>query len=175
MKKFKQLGIVSLSTLLLSSFALPAFANAQATNNAESSIASETKIDMENGIVDERIEQELRQVDYDDLFKTVGTNLGLVDIQKSSGEVSTQGWRTKAAKEVALKLISKLKNIGSRAYNEQIKIYVDKIPFLTDGAKETLKYYVGYQMLMQALDIMVNFSGTAEDGIAYGLKYVGLP
>ncbi|MET3211165.1 UNVERIFIED_CONTAM: Zn/Cd-binding protein ZinT [Paenibacillus sp. PvR008] len=144
-------------------------------NNVESSIASETKIDLENGIVDERTEQELRQVDYDDLFKTVGTNLGLVDIQKSSGEVSTQGWRTKAAKEVALKLISKLKNIGSRAYNEQIRIYVDKIPFLTDGAKETLKYYLGYQVLMQALDIMVDFSGTAEDGIAYGLKYVGLP
>ncbi|KAF6574692.1 hypothetical protein G9G54_22400 [Paenibacillus sp. EKM212P] len=70
---------------------------------------------MENGIVDERVEQKLRQVDYDDLFKIVGSNLGLVDTQQSSGEVSTQGWKTKLAKEVALKLISKLKNIGSRA------------------------------------------------------------
>lgn len=175
MQKFKQLGIASLSALLLSSFTLPAFVNAQAANNVEFSITSETKIDLKNGIVDERVEQELRQVDYDDLFKTVGTNLGLVDTQQSSGELSTQGWRTKLAKDVAKKLISQLKNIGSRAWNEQIKIYVDKIPFLTDGAKETLKYYLGYQVIMQALDIMVDFTGTAEDGLAYGLKYVGLP
>ncbi|MDY8048549.1 hypothetical protein UY416_19865 [Paenibacillus polymyxa] len=175
MQKFKQLSIASLSALMLSSFTLPAFANAQAANNVESSITSETKIDLENGIVDERVEQELRQVDYDDLFKTVGTNLGMVDTQRPSGEVSTQGWRSKFAKEVALELISKLKNIGSRAWNEQIKIYVDKIPLLTDGAKETLKYYLGYQVIMQALDIMVDFTGTAEDGLAYALKYVGLP
>ncbi|MCP3810140.1 MULTISPECIES: hypothetical protein [Paenibacillus] len=175
MQKFKQLGITSLSALMLSSFTLPAFANAQAANNVESSITSETKIDLENGIVDERVEQELRQVDYDDLFKTVGTNLGMVDTQRPSGEVSTQGWRSKFAKEVALELISKLKNIGSCAWNEQIKIYVDKIPLLTDGAKETLKYYLGYQVIMQALDIMVDFTGTAEDGLAYALKYVGLP
>jgi hypothetical protein len=160
---------------LLSSFTLPAFANAQAANSVESSITSETKIDLKNGIVNERVEQELIQVDYDNLFKTVGTNLGLVDTQQSSGKVSTQGWKTKLAKEVALKLISKLKNIGSRAWNEQIKIYVDKIPLLTDGAQETLKYYLGYQVLMEALDIMVDFSGTAEDGLSYALQQVGLP
>ncbi|MEK4432931.1 hypothetical protein MHB54_27635 [Paenibacillus sp. FSL M7-0802] len=98
MQKFKQLGIASLSALMLSSFTLPALANAQAANNVESSITSVTNIDLENGIVDERVEQELRQVDYDDLFKTVGTNLGMVDAQRPSGEVSTQGWRSKFAK-----------------------------------------------------------------------------
>ncbi|MBE7683264.1 hypothetical protein [Paenibacillus sp. P13VS] len=172
MKKVKQLGIASLSALLLSSFTLPAFASAQVANG--NSTNSGTQIELPSGPIDldKRIELELRQVDYDTLFRTVGAELG---ITSSAGDVTTQGWKTKLAKEVAQELIKKLKNVGSRAWDAQIKEYVDKIPLLTDGAKTTLKYYLSYQVLMQALDIMVDFTGTAEDGLSNALQSVGLP
>ncbi|WP_413374641.1 hypothetical protein [Paenibacillus taichungensis] len=172
MKKVKQLGIASLSALLLSSFTLPAFASAQVAN--ESSINSGTQVELPTGpiVKDARVELELRQVDYDALFRTVGAELGMTT---AAGEVGTLGWKTKLAKEVAKDLISKLKNVGSRAWNEQIKVYVDKLPLLTDGAKTTLKGYLSYQVLMQALDIMVDFTGTAEDGLSNALQSVGVP
>ncbi|MCG7381715.1 hypothetical protein [Paenibacillus sp. ACRRY] len=171
MKKVKQLGIASLSALLLSSFTLPAFASAQVANG--NSTNSGTQIELPSGQInlDKRIELELRQVDYDTLFRTVGAELG---ITSTAGDVTTQGWKTKLAKEVAQELIKKLKNVGSRAWNEQIKVYVDKLP-LTAGAKTTLKTYLSYQVLMQALDIMVDFTGTAEDGLSNALQSVGIP
>lgn len=171
MKKVKQLGIASLSALLLSSFTLPAFASAQVANG--NSTNSGTQIELPSGPInlDKRIELELGQVDYDTLFRTVGAELG---ITSTAGDVTTQGWKTKLAKEVAQELIKKLKNVGSRAWNEQIKVYVDKLP-LTAGAKTTLKTYLSYQVLMQALDIMVDFTGTAEDGLSNALQSVGVP
>ncbi|CAI6052409.1 hypothetical protein PAECIP112173_01446 [Paenibacillus sp. JJ-100] len=171
MKKLKQLGIASLSALLLSSFTLPAFASAQVANG--NSTNSGTQIELPSGTInlDKRIELELRQVDYNTLFRTVGAELG---ITSTAGDVTTQGWKTKLAKEVAQELIKKLKNVGSRAWNEQIKVYVDKLP-LTNGAKTTLKTYLSYQVLMEALDIMVDFTGTAEDGLSNALKAVGVP
>ncbi|MGM0890823.1 MAG: hypothetical protein ACQEW5_28840 [Bacillota bacterium] len=62
-------------------------------------------------------------------------------------------------------MIKKLKNVGSRAWNEQIKEYVDKLP-LTANAKKNLKYYLSYQVLvlMEALDILIDFTVTAETG-----------
>ncbi|WP_166245456.1 hypothetical protein [Paenibacillus turpanensis] len=45
-----------------------------------------------------RIELELRQVDYDTLFGTFGAEPGITSI---AGDVTTQGWKTKLAKEVA--------------------------------------------------------------------------
>ncbi|MEC0124161.1 hypothetical protein [Paenibacillus pabuli] len=171
MKKVKQLGIASLSALLLSSFTLPAFASAQVAN--ESSINSGTQIELPTGpiVIDARVELELRQVDYDALFRTVGAELG---IKSTAGDVTTQGWKTKLAKEVAKDLTAKLKNVGSRAWNATISEYVDKLP-VTDGAKATLKLYLGYQTLLTALDWMIDFTGTAEDGLSYGLQQVGLP
>lgn len=172
MKKVKQLGITALSALMLSSFTLPAFASAQVANGSASN--SEAQIELPTGPIniDKRIELELRQVDYNALFRTVGAELG---INSSTGDVTTQGWKTKLAKEVAQELIKKLKNVGSRAWNEQIKIYVDKIPLLTTNAKTTLKTYLSYQVLMEALDIMVGFTGTAEAGLSNALQSVGLP
>ncbi|GAS82411.1 hypothetical protein BK131_03375 [Paenibacillus amylolyticus] len=172
MKKIKQLGIASLSALLLSSFTLPAFASAQVANGTLP-VNTGTQIELPTGPInkDARTELELRQVDYNALFRTVGSELGMTT---AAGEVGTLGWKTKLAKEVAQELIKKLKNVGSRAWNEQIKVYVDKLP-LTAGAKTTLKTYLSYQVLMQALDIMVDFSGTAEDGLSNALQSIGVP
>lgn len=80
----------------------------------------------------------------------------------------------KTGKRSSTRINQKLKNVGSRAWNEQIKVYVDKLP-LTAGAKTTLKTYLSYQVLMQALDIMVDFSGTAEDGLSNALQSIGVP
>lgn len=72
------------------------------------------------------------------------------------------------------KLIKELRNIGSRSWNEKINEYIDQFP-LTEGVKNKLKYYLSYQVLMEALNIMVDFEGTAEDGLSSALQAVGLP
>lgn len=165
MNKLKQLGFVSLATLMLSTATLPALANAQVKSN----LNLETR-----HIHSKSIEQELRQVDYNALFRTVSAQLGLNEAQHASGEVNAMGWKTKVAKEVAQKLITQLKNVGSRAWDETIKDYVNKLP-LTKGAKDNLKYYLSYQVLMEALNIMVDFQGTAEDGLSNALEDIGVP
>lgn len=42
-------------------------------------------------------------------------------------------------------------------------------------AKDKLKYYLGYQVLMEALNVVLNFTGIAEDGLTYAFEYMGLP
>ncbi|SDF57212.1 hypothetical protein SAMN04488689_105393 [Paenibacillus sp. cl6col] len=162
----KRLLATTLSTAIIFSVTSPVFANVVPTATTPSSFDNSNLSELD------RIELELRQVDYVDLFRTVGTNLGIVE---ASGEASTLGWKSKAAKEIAKDLIKKLKNVGSRAWNEQIANYVNKIPLLSEGAKDKLKYYLGYQVLMEALDVMLNFTGIAEDGLTYAFEYMGLP
>ncbi|KWW15471.1 MULTISPECIES: hypothetical protein [Peribacillus] len=173
MNKLKQLGLASMSALMLSTVALPTFANAQNSDEYYSEDLNSNP-GLLNVEVDEAIELELSQVDYYDLFNTVSNNLNIADDQQLSGQITTFGLKTMAAKQAAKQMIKKLKNVGSRAWNEQIKVYVDKLP-LTSKAKKSLNYYLSYQVVMEAFDILVDFSGTAEAGLSKALKQVGVP
>ncbi|MGM0890824.1 MAG: hypothetical protein ACQEW5_28845 [Bacillota bacterium] len=78
-----------MSALMLSTVALPAFANAQ---NSDESYFGNLNSDpgVLNVEVDEDIELELRQVDYFALFGTVSSNLG-INQQQQPGEITTYG------------------------------------------------------------------------------------
>lgn len=171
MSKFKKIGLASVSALMLSTIATPAFAAQTAEKEIELTIDANSGLS--NVELDPEVALELSTVDYFALFGTVSSNLG-INQQQQPGEITTYGLKSMAAKTAAKQMIKKLKNVGSRAWNEQIKEYVDKLP-LTANAKKNLKYYLSYQVLMEALDILVDFSGTAEAGLSNALKKVGVP
>ncbi|MFZ2464312.1 MAG: hypothetical protein WAW77_11980 [Caldibacillus thermoamylovorans] len=174
MGKIKKVGLISISAsvLMLTTITAPAFA-AQ-TAEKEVGITVNSNIRLSNIELDPKVALELSRVDYFALFGTVSSNLGINKQQKQPGQITTYGLKGMAAKVAAKQMINKLKNIGSRAWNEQIKQYIDKLP-LTDNAKKNLKYYLSYQVLMEALNILIDFTGTAEDGLANALTRIGVP
>lgn len=61
-------------------------------------------------------------------------------------------------------MLKNLQRTGSVTWDRTVREYVNKLP-LPDSAKSTLKKYLGYQMVMGVLDVVIDFSGTIEDGI----------
>ncbi|WP_404469055.1 hypothetical protein [Sutcliffiella horikoshii] len=171
MRKVKKIGLISVSVLMLSTIATPAFSAHIADKEGDFAIVANSGLS--NVELDPEVALELSKVDYYALIGTVSNNLGLNPPQQP-GEITTYGLKGMAAKTAAKQMIKKLKNVGSRAWNEQIKEYVDKLP-LTANAKKSLKYYLSYHVLMEALDILVDFTGTAEAGLSNALKKVGVP
>ncbi|TKI69115.1 hypothetical protein FC756_09625 [Lysinibacillus mangiferihumi] len=92
----------------------------------------------------------------------------------STEQVSPYGLKTEAAKVAAKQMIKNIQRIGSIAWDRTVREYVNKLP-ISDSAKKTLKKYLGYQMVMQVLDVVIGFSGTIEEGISNQLQNIGCP
>ncbi|MFJ7887805.1 hypothetical protein ACIQYL_06960 [Lysinibacillus xylanilyticus] len=71
-------------------------------------------------------------------------------------------------------MVKNLQRIGSFTWDRTVREYVNKLP-LPDSAKSTFKKYLGYQMVMGVLDVVIDFSGTIEDGICAQIQKIGCP
>ncbi|MEB9504441.1 hypothetical protein P4J13_10840 [Bacillus anthracis] len=85
-----------------------------------------------------------------------------------------QGPKTQAAKVVAKQLIKNLQRVGKVSWDRSMRNYINKTP-LPDSAKNTLKKYLAYQVVMETLNVVVNFSGTITDALSARLKSMGCP
>lgn len=84
-----------------------------------------------------------------------------------------QGVKSKAAKVAAKKMIKNLNRIGRVAWDRSVREYVNKLP-ITSGAKSVLRKYLGYQFVMETLNVVVNLEGTITDALTKYLKKLGL-
>ncbi|SDC32699.1 hypothetical protein [Shouchella lonarensis] len=179
MNKMKKASIAALSALMLSTAVLPTLANAQ----------SAEKLDQDVFVLDEfefdaEMLEELEQVDFQFLLQGIGKDLGInnrlpnlggtIAFPVDDGIVTAQGIKGQAAKAAAKQMMKKLKGIGQKAWDESVKEWVDKIPLINNKTKKALRYWLGYKIAWKTLDILLGVEGTAEDGIRYALKKVGV-
>lgn len=153
--------------------------------------------------IDENVMLELEQVDFDGFFEEIDKDLDLDSVvlddendvlPESGGGVlprhpggsltvptptrpplyDTDGLKSKGAKVAAKKMIKELKGIGPKVWNEKMKGYSKKLP-ISSKAQKTVAYYMSYQVLMETLNVVVDFEGTAQEGIKKGLRKMGCP
>ena len=203
-KKLKKVGAASLPALMLSTAVVPTLARANESSEyvGEDVVEYDDSI---APVIDESVMIELQEANLDSLFIDMKNELNLdasyddendfIPETGQTGQIGlpprgslgplvptptnpplyeTNGVKSRAAKEAAKKAIKELRGIGPKVWNEKMKSYTNKLP-LTAKAKKTVYYYLSYQVLMETLNIVVDFEGTAQDGIIKGLKKMGCP
>lgn len=85
-------------------------------------------------------------------------------LEETEYEITPNGIKSKLAKEAAKKMINKLRSMGERAWNETIKEYVNKLP-LPKSAKNFIITWTSYHVVMDALNVVVDFEGNITDAL----------
>ncbi|MFE6799919.1 hypothetical protein, partial [Paenibacillus chitinolyticus] len=76
-------------------------------------------------------------------------------------------WTVKAVKEVLQRSAAKIDAAIDKA--------IDLIPFVSAEQKAVWKTTIKVTSLLKALDVIIDYSGTAEDIISKGIQYLGVP
>ncbi|MFF3022460.1 hypothetical protein ACFVRR_07330 [Gottfriedia sp. NPDC057948] len=124
----------------------------------------------------ELIESELieNNISEDIIFNNIYQELlTLPEFQNYSNVPSTDGVKSKAAKIAAQQMLKTLKRIGQVSWDRSISTAINKLP-ITSNAKTLIKKYLKYQAVMSTLNIVIDFSGTIEDGLTSAFKKMGL-
>ncbi|USL45174.1 hypothetical protein [Priestia megaterium] len=92
----------------------------------------------------------------------------------SSGEMTTMGVKSQAAKVAAKAMIKKLGRYGKVAWDRTVSSYINKLP-ISSTSKKLLKGYLKYEVVMKTLNVVIGFSGTITAGISNQLQKTGVP
>ncbi|MFB6367740.1 hypothetical protein ACFCP7_27640 [Paenibacillus elgii] len=76
-------------------------------------------------------------------------------------------WTVKAVKEVL--------RLSAAKIDKALDVAIDAIPLLSADQKKTWKATIKVAGLLKALDVIIDYSGTAEDIISKGIQYLGVP
>ncbi|MCP3027888.1 hypothetical protein [Halobacillus sp. A5] len=165
MKKELSLFIASVMMLLVFT---PVMENAQAADNE----------DLGNSEQQEavQLEKELRENDITELDIVTGLDeqLSSTPAYNEQTTVQAQGVKSKTAAYGAKQMITMLENTGKYAWNSSVKEYVDKLPIST-ASKSTLEKYLGYQFVMETLNVVINFQGDITEALSLQMQNAGLP
>ncbi|MDL4839295.1 hypothetical protein [Aquibacillus rhizosphaerae] len=88
--------------------------------------------------------------------------------------IEPQGVKSKSAAIAAKAMIKKLRGYGAYAWNSTVKEYINKLP-IPSGAKTTLENYTKYQVVMDSLNVVINFQGDITSALTTQMKNIGVP
>ncbi|MGM0890420.1 MAG: hypothetical protein ACQEW5_26610 [Bacillota bacterium] len=165
--KTKLISSILVSSLLISSTA-PIISNAKTNDGSlTNSVTNQELIELKN------LEKELKDNNITAQDIANGLNRELAKNYTSTPTMGTQGVKSQAAKVAAKAMIKKLGKIGRVSWDRTVSLYVNKLP-ISSKAKKTLKGYLKYQVVMEILNTVIDFSGTITEALKKQLKKTGM-
>lgn len=89
------------------------------------------------------------------------------EVQASSSAV------TDSAREVAYKMLQKIKSIGKVKWNAQIKLYIASLP-ISENNKKILQTYLSYDVVVKILTNVITSNLSINTALSNEFKKLGL-
>lgn len=101
------------------------------------------------------------------------TNMQLISGLNGAPDIQ-EGAKITAAKTAVKAAIKTLQRIGQVSWDRSMRVTINKLP-VPNTWKTNLKRFLAYKVVMDVLEVAVDFSGTVTGMIEKGLKKVGIP
>ncbi|WP_341285387.1 hypothetical protein [Priestia megaterium] len=123
-----------------------------------------------------QLQKELQEagITSSDIVNGIQQELPSDSSSSSSGQMTTMGVKSQAAKVAAKAMVKTLSRYGKVAWNRTVTTYINKLP-ISSTSKKLLKGYLKYEFVMKTLNVVVGFSGTITTGISNELQKAGVP